>query len=239
MTNPLNLVKGQPGTPSNPPLADATIGAPNYQTVRLSRGKHRSPREGACVMELASMLAGRRFSDWVPCVDPAIGAFLRGYNDHLSDELRQDLYRYAATVLDTWVDVELAERRAEMCRTWALQARSVRASRLPWSLRFRRQGRFEFADCEFAGVYAARFARRDRAWHTRTLGFIDMLVAVGSRPEESTTPAAVPALPPEATWDFPGHGSRSGNEGDVLEGPGVASLEDRAGALAGSSSESA
>ncbi len=35
---------------------------PNYQTVKLSRGKHSSPEYGACVMELASMLAGEPFS---------------------------------------------------------------------------------------------------------------------------------------------------------------------------------
>jgi hypothetical protein len=163
-------------------------------------------------MELASMLAGRRFSDWVPCVDPAVGAFLRGYNDHLSDELRQDLYRYAARVLDTWVDVELAERRAEMCRTWARQAQSVRASRLPWSLRFRRQGRFEFADCEFAGVYAARFARRDRAWHTWTLSFIDALCWVGASDRDDEL--AIPA-PPEA-WDLSGPPERSRAEGNEV-----------------------
>ena len=34
-----------------------------HQTVKLSRGKHDSPDEGACVMELASMLAGEDFSD--------------------------------------------------------------------------------------------------------------------------------------------------------------------------------
>ena len=29
-----------------------------HQTVRLTTGKHTSPSDGACVMELASMLAG-------------------------------------------------------------------------------------------------------------------------------------------------------------------------------------
>ena len=34
-----------------------------HQTVKLSRGAHESPAEGACVIELASMLAGEEFSD--------------------------------------------------------------------------------------------------------------------------------------------------------------------------------
>ena len=34
-----------------------------HQTIKLSRGWHDSPDEGACVMELASMPAGEEFSD--------------------------------------------------------------------------------------------------------------------------------------------------------------------------------
>jgi hypothetical protein len=30
----------------------------SYQTIKLSKGKHASPEDGACVMELASMLGG-------------------------------------------------------------------------------------------------------------------------------------------------------------------------------------
>jgi hypothetical protein len=164
-------------------------------------------------MELASMLAGRRFSDWVPCVDPAIGAFLRGYNDQVSDELRQDLYRYAAWVLDTWVDLELTERRAEMCRIWARQAQAVRPRLLPWSLRFRRQARFEFADCEFAGGYAARFARRDRTWHSWTLAFIDALCWSGASDRDEEL--LLPPLPEDLDlWEAP---ERSREEGAEVE----------------------
>ncbi len=173
--------------------------APNYQTVRLSKGKHRSPEDGVCVMELAAMLGGY-FSDRVHCVDPAIRAFMWGYNDHIDDDLRQDLYRYAAAVLNSRRDDELSERRAEMCRIWALQGQSVRRWRLPWGLRFRRRHRVDVVDCEFAGIYAARMARADRAWHTWTLSFIDMLLALGSSRDESAAPESVlvPLPEPEA-----------------------------------------
>lgn len=148
-------------------------------------------------MELASMLAGEQFSDSVPCVDPAIGAFLRGYQDHLPDELREDLYRYAAWVLDTHGDDELAVRRAGMCRTWARQVRSSHRRRVVllrgthmrvlWSLRFRRRGSLDLVDCELAGAYAASMARKDRAWHSRTLAFIDTLCTVVSTPADGPT----------------------------------------------------
>jgi hypothetical protein len=43
-------------------------------------------------MELASMLAGEPFSDQPKSVCPVVAAFLRGYNDAVDDETRQDLY---------------------------------------------------------------------------------------------------------------------------------------------------
>ncbi len=74
---------------------------PTFQTMRLSRGKHSSPRYGACAMELASMLAGEPFSDRPRSVSPAISAFMRGYNDLLDDRRRQDLLRYVSDVVGT------------------------------------------------------------------------------------------------------------------------------------------
>ena len=47
---------------------------PNSKTVTLARGRHRSPREGVCVMELASMLAGEAFTDQPLTVAPTIAA---------------------------------------------------------------------------------------------------------------------------------------------------------------------
>ena len=63
---------------------------PSHQTVRLSRGRHRSSSAGVCVMELASMLADEPFSDRSKSMSPCVGAFLRTYNDGLDDERRQD-----------------------------------------------------------------------------------------------------------------------------------------------------
>ena len=43
----------------------------------LSRGKHRSPRRGACFMELASVLAGERWSDHPACTHPLLAQLAR------------------------------------------------------------------------------------------------------------------------------------------------------------------
>ena len=73
----------------------------SHQTVRLARGRHESPDSGACVMELASMLAGERFSDRPRCVDPLLAAFLRAFNDRLHARHRQRLLPYASLAVGT------------------------------------------------------------------------------------------------------------------------------------------
>jgi hypothetical protein len=91
----------------------------SHQTVRLTRGRHKSPADGACVMELASMLAGERFSDHPRCVDPVIAAFLRAFNDRLSPARRQDLRPYAAAVVGSAGSRALRRARRRRCLEFA------------------------------------------------------------------------------------------------------------------------
>lgn len=58
---------------------------------RLSPGRHRSPRHGACFMEFASYLAGERWSDHPECTDPALAALARHVNDAVGDDARATL----------------------------------------------------------------------------------------------------------------------------------------------------
>src|SRR4029077_9468441 len=51
----------------------------------LSRGKHRHPRQGACFMELASFVAGERWSDHPACTHPLLASLARLVNDATSD----------------------------------------------------------------------------------------------------------------------------------------------------------
>ena len=55
----------------------------------LSRGRHRSPRKGACFMEMASFLAGERWSDHPSCTHPVLATLARCVNDMLDDTSRQ------------------------------------------------------------------------------------------------------------------------------------------------------
>jgi hypothetical protein len=103
----------------------------NYKTVKLGVGKHNDPSEGVCVMELASMIAGERFTDHPRSVCPVIAAFLRTYNDAVDDPRRQDLYRLAALAVGTRGSWVIERKRAQLCRQWSEQVFSRRA----WPLR--------------------------------------------------------------------------------------------------------
>jgi hypothetical protein len=68
----------------------ATDRAPNSLPV-LSRGKHRSPRKGACFMEMASVLANEPWSDRPSCTHPLLADLARLVNDNTSDQNRGEL----------------------------------------------------------------------------------------------------------------------------------------------------
>jgi hypothetical protein len=142
---------------------------PSHQTVRLSRGRHRSPSAGVCVMELASMLGGEPFSDRSRSVSPVIGAFLRTYNDGVDDLRRQDLYRVAAEVVGTAEGREAERRRAALCLAFARE-HGLAAPR--------GRGAMAMATPEAAGTHAARAALAAEDGHTAALAFVERLVAV-------------------------------------------------------------
>src|SRR5438045_9736106 len=83
----------------------------------LSRGKHRTPRKGACFMELASYLAGERWSDHPACTHPLLAAVARDVNDHTSDAGRARLAGLIPSVIGlTGDDLHLDARLARRCR---------------------------------------------------------------------------------------------------------------------------
>src|SRR3954464_13865255 len=109
----------------------------SHQTIRLDRGKHAAPEDGACVMELASMLAGESFTDRPQTVCPVVAGFLRGYNDLVDDARRQELYRYAAEVVGTAGDRRTRRRRRRLLRRWARRAAERRSPALALRTGFR------------------------------------------------------------------------------------------------------
>ncbi len=160
------------------------MSTPSHQTVKLSKGKHSSPDNGACVMELASMLGGEPFTDHPQTVCPVIGSFLRAYNDSVDDEKRQDLYAYAAKVVGTRSSAQVQRARAQRLAEWCDGMRSAHWSRalLPSTLRaiaMRHQ-----PPVEAVGTHAVQAIRRHTAQsHTEVLALIDELLEIGTRPD--------------------------------------------------------
>ena len=155
----------------------------SYQTIRLSPGKHSSPDDGACVMELASMLAGESFSDHPACVCPVIGSFLRAYNDSVNDERRQDLYEYASLVVDSASTPLIQQARSEHLREWASQMRGRRWSRhLPRPFRWALSHMYyePLSQSETVGTRAVHaIPRHSDHTHQAVLRLLDELLVIG------------------------------------------------------------
>lgn len=145
----------------------------------LDHGDHASVERGMCAMEAASYIAREPWSDHPACVDIAIGAFMRSWNDVLPKPDRDRLLLpLIPLTVGTAGSSTLAERRAIMAVDWFIrehtpawlrlaglttQAENVAAlpeitatAQMP-SLR----GPLEAARKDAA---AARVAARDAAW---------------------------------------------------------------------------
>jgi hypothetical protein len=158
----------------------------SHQTVKLSRGRHSSPEHGACVMELASMLAGEGFSDHPRTVSRPIASFLRGYNDLLDDVRRADLYRFASQTVGTADSAAVEEARAARLLGWADQLWERRASRSMLDrLRMRRVHKERSIDPEPAGTYAVHaIGKVTDESHAAALALVDELIAIGAHGRE-------------------------------------------------------
>ena len=155
----------------------------SYQTIKLSKGKHTSPDDGACVMELASMLAGEPFTDHPASVCPVIGSFLRSYNDSIDDRRRQELYEYASTAVGSRSCRRVQEERAERLAQWADQMQRTRRA---WYLRspLRAMGRLRKPPADAVGTYAVHaIPRHTDETHASVLALIDELLSIGGRDE--------------------------------------------------------
>jgi hypothetical protein len=144
----------------------------------LARGKHRSPRRGACFMELAGYLAGERWSDHPACTHPVLARLARGVNDATSDDARPRLAPLIPSVIgltsdDPRWDHELAlvaacaalpvaaEERQRVLAVGILTCERMIAAadgRPPQDLR--PEARAALADVPMATAWAQRFTAR-------------------------------------------------------------------------------
>lgn len=156
----------------------------NVKTVKLHEGRHDSPDDGACVVELASMLADEPFSDKPGSVSRVIREFLRDYNDDLDYRRRQDLHAVAAEVVGTAGERGLDRRRAEMCVEWVDEQCEVSPrGQIPgWWVRVS----IALGRHHVAGAYAARAAAcvASDETHDAALALVRRMVALGEATPE-------------------------------------------------------
>jgi hypothetical protein len=169
----------------------------SHQTIKLSPGKHYSPDDGACVMELASMLAGEPFNDHPASVCPVLGSVLRSYNDSVDDDARQDLYAYAARIVGTRADADVEHRRSECVAAWTYERRFRRLRRFLPDFAARRLCQLKTLSLESVGTQAVRqIPRHTDETHRAMLGLLDELLTVKPRrraswPQTERTDASV------------------------------------------------
>lgn len=177
------------------------MGPVTHQTIRLSKGKHTSKEHGACVMELASMLADEPFSDHPASVCPVIGSLLRAYNDSIDDDRGQDLYGYAARVVGSRGSMQLERERAEYVSAWMAKPRARRWTRSLLPSRLCAIG--PRPPLDVLGASAVRsLSPHDHRTHAKMLALIDRLLAMGGpeQPSSDSGPACATGLrEPEPT----------------------------------------
>jgi hypothetical protein len=93
------------------------VASPPEMLPMLSRGRHRNPRKGGCFMEMASVLAGERWSDHPRCTHPLLSNLARQVNDCTSDDHRHELAVLIPSVVgltgdDPRLDARIALRAA-------------------------------------------------------------------------------------------------------------------------------
>jgi len=144
----------------------------------LSRGKHRNPRRGACFMELASFLAGERWTDRPACTHPLLAEVARNVNDRTSDAERSTLAPLIPSVIGLTTDDPRADARIALsCALSALPVVSFERQRAlavavhaclgqldslgdDGAIELRRRARRTLADVPDADRWAASFAAR-------------------------------------------------------------------------------
>ena len=94
--------------------------------LTLKSGKHSSPEEGHCLLEVVSLFAGEPFSDNPMCVDPVLAEFGRTWNDDMrSDDERAQLKRYIPMLPGTAQGDALSQKRGWMALDWAIRVNTA------------------------------------------------------------------------------------------------------------------
>ena len=92
----------------------------DLDSLTIYKGAHSESEHRMCIMEAVAYVAGEPWSDHPVCASPVISAFLRSYNDSVSDEVRQTLKPFIPRLIGT-ANPALEERRALVAADWLVR----------------------------------------------------------------------------------------------------------------------
>jgi len=92
----------------------------NLDTIHLDQGKHSSPNQGHCLLEVVAMFAGKPFTDQPPCVSPVLRTYGIGLNDQWDDYTRQQLRVFIPLLPGTAGDGQ-DEARSYLALDWLIR----------------------------------------------------------------------------------------------------------------------
>ena len=96
----------------------------DLDTLVLDANSHDPGSDRMCVMEAVAMLAGEQWSDHPQCASPAIGAFLRSWNDSLPDDDRQQLKQYIPRLLNSRGTHDQETERSWLATDWLVRVQA-------------------------------------------------------------------------------------------------------------------
>src|SRR3954471_14769474 len=153
----------------------------------LSAGAHIDQQAGVCLLELASICAGERFSDRPRCVQPTLSSLCRLVNDGVDDPTRQTLVGFIPDIvrtrstdprLDPLVVLACVSYAERFDATRRLARHHRRAERLVHRLDARSPGRLQsLRVLIYQGLWVER-ALTDAAtvvWHEGEENLVNML----------------------------------------------------------------
>ncbi len=96
------------------------------QNPTVHVGSHLTPQDGACLMELVAVAAGKEWSDHPPCTQPLLGHVARRVNDASSDRARAELAAFVPVLATAnSSDPLVFARIAAACTELALERRAT------------------------------------------------------------------------------------------------------------------
>ena len=93
------------------------------QAMELSKGNHKSPQHGMCVMEAVAYVAGEPWTDCPACASVVIATFLRNWNDALPTDADRTrlLVPLVADIVGTKGNAAIEKRRSYMALDWLVR----------------------------------------------------------------------------------------------------------------------